>query len=102
MTSPKSESSKAKLMEAQQAIGQKVRRLRLKKGWTQEEFADRCAIDCSHMSAIERGETNLAFSTLYTLTYYLDITIYDLLRRDYISRTSFPSEATEHFKLSVN
>lgn len=80
MTSQKSESSKAKLTEAQQAIGQRVRQLRLKKGWTQEEFADRCAIDRSQMSAIERGETNLTFSTLYTLTYYLDITIYDLLR----------------------
>lgn len=67
-------------LEAQQAIGQRVRRLRLKKGFTQEEFADRCAIDRAHMSRIERGETNLAFSTLYTLTYFLDITIYELLR----------------------
>lgn len=76
----RSASAKARLLDAQRAIGQRVRRLRLKKGWSQEEFADRCAIDRSHMSAIERGETNMAFSTLYTLTYYLDITIYELLR----------------------
>lgn len=73
-------SPKVRLLEAQRTIGQRVRQLRLKKGWTQEEFADRCAIDRSYMSRIERGETNLAFSTLYTLTYHLDITIYELLR----------------------
>jgi len=79
-TGKKSAFSKARLLEAQHAIGQRVRRFRLKKGWTQEEFAERCAIDRSHMATIERGETNLAFSTLYTLTYHLDITIYELLR----------------------
>ena len=79
-TEKKSASAKAQLLEAQRAIGQRVRQLRLKKGWSQGEFADRCAIDRSHMSMIERGETNMAFSTLYTLTYYLDITIYELLR----------------------
>jgi len=70
----------ARLVEAQRAIGERVRRLRQKKGWTQEEFADLCAMDRAYMSRIERGEANLVFSTMFTLTYYLDISMYELLR----------------------
>ena len=72
--------SKARLLEAQRAIGGRVRRLRQKKGWTQEEFADHCAMDRAYMSRIERGEANLVFSTMFTLAYYLDINMYELLR----------------------
>ena len=80
MAAKNSRCSEARLVQAQRAIGARVRRLRLQRGWTQEEFADRCAMDRAYMSKIERGETNLVFSTLFTLAYYLDISMHELLR----------------------
>jgi len=54
--------------------------LRLKKGWSQEEFADVCGIHRSHMGEIERGETNLTLSTLLTLSIKLEVSISALFR----------------------
>ena len=54
--------------------------MRLKKGWSQEEFADVCGIHRSHMGEIERGETNLTLSTLLTLSIKLEVSISALFR----------------------
>ena len=64
----------------QKALGSRVRELRLKKGWSQEEFADVCGIHRSHMGEIERGETNLTLSTLLTLSSKLETTISALFK----------------------
>ncbi|KHF34603.1 HTH-type transcriptional regulator SinR [Paenibacillus sp. P1XP2] len=37
-------------------IGEKIRRLRKKMGWTQEELAYRAQIDTSYLGQIERGK----------------------------------------------
>ncbi|MBO9599485.1 MAG: helix-turn-helix domain-containing protein [Cohnella sp.] len=37
-------------------MGQKIRRLRKRLGWTQEELAYRAQIDASYLGQIERGE----------------------------------------------
>lgn len=42
------------------AFGNAVRRYRKEKGFSQEAFADECAIDRSYMGGVERGERNLA------------------------------------------
>ena len=59
----------------QKALGARIRELRLKRGWSQEAFADLCGIHRSHMGEIERGETNLTLSTLLVISHKLDITI---------------------------
>lgn len=39
-------------------LGSNVRRLRLKKGWSQEDYADRAGICRTYVSEIERGAWN--------------------------------------------
>jgi len=64
----------------QKTLGSRIRELRLKKGWSQEEFADRCGIHRSHMGEIERGETNLTLSTLLVISQKLDTSISALFK----------------------
>lgn len=39
-------------------FGNQVRRFRREHGWSQEELADRCALDRTYISGIERGVRN--------------------------------------------
>ena len=64
----------------QKALGTRIRELRLKKGWSQEAFADVCGIHRSHMGEIERGETNLTLSTMLSIAHKLEIKISALFR----------------------
>lgn len=64
----------------QKALGTRIRELRLKRGWSQEEFADRCDIHRSFMGEIERGESNLTLSTLLVISKQLETTVSALFR----------------------
>jgi transcriptional regulator with XRE-family HTH domain len=64
----------------QKAFGGRIRELRLKRGWSQETFADVCGIHCSHMGEIERGETNLTLSTMLVIADKLEFTLSSLFR----------------------
>lgn len=45
-------------------LGNRIRQMRRDYGWTQEELADRAAIDRSYIGGVERGERNLTFTIL--------------------------------------
>jgi transcriptional regulator with XRE-family HTH domain len=62
-----------------QALGQRIRELRLKRGYSQEGFADLCGVHRTFMGAIERGETNLSFQNLVKVSTALEITLSQLL-----------------------
>ena len=64
----------------QKTLGTRIRELRLKRGWSQEQFADICDIHRSHMGEIERGETNLTLSTMLVIAQKLETTISTLFR----------------------
>jgi transcriptional regulator with XRE-family HTH domain len=68
------------MSSVQKTLGARIRDLRLKKGWSQEAFADICGIHRSHMGEIERGETNVTLSTLLVVAQHLEITITALFR----------------------
>jgi len=61
------------------AIGNRIRELRLEKGFSQEAFADSCGINRSHMGEVERGESNVTFQTLLAITRKLEVSISALL-----------------------
>jgi transcriptional regulator with XRE-family HTH domain len=61
------------------ALGQRVRELRLKGGYSQEAFADHCGVHRTFMGTIERGETNLSFQNLAKVAAGLGITLSKLL-----------------------
>ena len=68
------------MQSVQKALGVRIRELRTKKEWSQEEFADKCGIHRSHMGEIERGETNLTLSTLLIISKQLDVSISALFK----------------------
>lgn len=51
-------------MDIRKRLGDNVRQLRLAKGWSQEEFADRAGIHRTYVSDIERGVRNPTITVL--------------------------------------
>jgi transcriptional regulator with XRE-family HTH domain len=60
-------------------LGRKVRDRRIKKGLSQEEFADLAGLDRTYVSGIERGVRNPTVRTLKTIADALDMSISELL-----------------------
>lgn len=58
-------------------FGEKLRELRLSKGYTQERLANELAIEISQISRIERGVINTSVSTLFSLSNILDTPVSD-------------------------
>ncbi len=62
-------------------FGKRIRDLRLKKGWSQEELADKVGLHRTYVGAIERGEQNVSIDNIAKLAKTLGVTI-DLLFMD--------------------
>jgi transcriptional regulator with XRE-family HTH domain len=60
------------------ALGQRVRDLRKRQGYSQEAFADHCGVHRTFMGTIERGESNLSFQNLVKVAEGLGITLAQL------------------------
>ena len=54
-------------------FGRAIRKRRKRLGLSQEEFADRCALDRSYMGGIERGERNVSLVNIIRLARALGI-----------------------------
>ena len=67
-------------MNMQQQLGVRIRDLRVKKGMSQEAFADRCGLHRSHMGEIERGKANMTLATLLIISSSLQVTASALLK----------------------
>jgi len=61
-------------------IAENVRRLRVKRSWSQEELADRCDLHRTYIGAIERGERNITVKTLFKIAEALECDALQLLR----------------------
>lgn len=61
------------------AFGQRVRSLRVKKGISQEELADRCGVHRTYMGRIERGETNITLTNIHKVARGLGVSPASLL-----------------------
>lgn len=66
--------------ELQIKFGQRVRELRKERGWSQEEFADKCGLDRTYVSGIERGVRNPTLVVIGILATGFDIQVYDLFK----------------------
>lgn len=49
-------------------LGKRIRALRLDMGLSQEAFADKCGIDRTYMSGIERGVRNPTLVVIYAIS----------------------------------
>ena len=54
-------------MDMRRLVGENVRRLRLSRGLTQEEFAERCGFSQQYISDLERGRRNPTVVSLLEL-----------------------------------
>lgn len=59
-------------------FGNRVRKLRKEKGFSQEAFAARCALDRTYIGGIERGERNVALLNLERIAVALDVELHEL------------------------
>ncbi|OGH56649.1 MAG: transcriptional regulator [Candidatus Lindowbacteria bacterium RIFCSPLOWO2_12_FULL_62_27] len=48
----------------QARFGERIRKLRKAKGWSQEEFADACDLHRTYIGGIERGERNVSLRNI--------------------------------------
>jgi transcriptional regulator with XRE-family HTH domain len=61
-------------------IGARIRELRLKREWSQEELADRANLHPNFIGAAERGEQNLSLASLVKISKTLGVKLVDLVR----------------------
>ena len=67
------------MKDVQRELGARIRRLRQRKGYTQESFADAFGLHRNFMGAVERGEQNLTLKTLQIIASGLGTTMSKLL-----------------------
>jgi transcriptional regulator with XRE-family HTH domain len=68
------------MQQIQRDLGERIRKLRTGRGWSQEEFAGISGLHRTYIGAVERGEKNLTISTMHTLAKTLDTSIAQLFR----------------------
>ena len=64
----------------QRALGERIRALRTKAGYSQESFADAAGVHRTYMGTLERGEANVSLSNLHKISTALGITLSELFR----------------------
>jgi transcriptional regulator with XRE-family HTH domain len=69
-------------MDMRKLVGRNVRRVRLEKGLTQEQFADVSGFSQQYLSSLERGRRNPTVVTLYELAQALGVSHIDLVVPD--------------------
>ena len=61
-------------------MGERIRALRTKAGYSQESFADAAGVHRTYMGTLERGEANVSLSNLHKIATALGITLSELFR----------------------
>jgi transcriptional regulator with XRE-family HTH domain len=67
-------------MDMRALVGQHVKRLRLKTGLTQEQFAEKSGFSQQYLSTLERGRRNPSIVTIYELATALGVSHVELVR----------------------
>jgi transcriptional regulator with XRE-family HTH domain len=62
-------------------IGVRIRTLRLKRGWTQVEMAEKVGIDRSFLADVERGKRNVSILNLELIAKGLRVSLSQLFSR---------------------
>ena len=56
-------------------VGEKLRSLRLAKGYSQEKFAPVCGLDRTYIAGVEAGKRNISIDNLEKITNALDVSL---------------------------
>lgn len=66
-------------MDMRKLVGRNVRRIRIERSMTQEQFAERSGFSQQYISDLERGRRNPTIVSLYELAQALGATPIDLI-----------------------
>lgn len=66
-------------MDIRKRLGSNVKRLRLKNGWSQEDYADRAGIHRTYVSDIERASRNPTITVVERLAEALQVSASSLI-----------------------
>ncbi len=61
------------------AIGQRIRKFRLERGFTQERLSEMAGLTSAHFSHVETGNTKVSLPSLLRIAASLDVTLDDLV-----------------------
>ena len=61
------------------AIGSKIRNVRISKGLSQAELAKLSSIDRAFLSSVENGKRNLSVSALHKISKSLDVSLNEIM-----------------------
>jgi transcriptional regulator with XRE-family HTH domain len=67
-------------MDMRKLVGQNVRRIRLERGLTQEQFCDLSGFSQQYVSGLETGRRNPTIVTIYELAKALGVSHLDLVQ----------------------
>lgn len=65
-----------------QQLGDRIRTLRIGRGWSQEVLAERCSLDRTYISGIERGVRNPTLTVLAALARGLKVSLAQLFEQE--------------------
>jgi transcriptional regulator with XRE-family HTH domain len=68
------------MQDLQKRFGERVRKLRIKKHLSQDEFADISGLHRAYIGTVERGETNITLRNMFILAKALDVKMSELIR----------------------
>jgi transcriptional regulator with XRE-family HTH domain len=77
----KIQSKREIIMDAKQMIGARIKDIRNRKGFTQEDLAEKININPKYLSSIERGKENPTLNTLIKLSESLDVNLNDFFHQ---------------------
>jgi len=66
--------------EIQKRLGARSRQLRMKRDWTQDDFADLSGLHRAQVGAFENGRMNITLASLHLIAQTLGVRIVDLLK----------------------
>ena len=69
-------------MDMRRLVGRNTKKIRLAKGLTQEELAERSGFSQQYISGLERGRRNPTVVSLYELAQALGVNYLELLQPD--------------------
>jgi len=64
----------------QKRLGARIRELRKRRGWSQEDLADVSGLHYTYVGSVERGERNVTLRSIHTLASSLHVSISELFR----------------------
>jgi len=67
-------------IQVRKMLGKRVRQIREKRGWSQEELVHRSGLARSFTGAIERGEKDIRISTLVKLAKTFNLSLRQLIK----------------------